>query len=489
MAASISDIKVVPKHEQRLVNRINWLYPTLVLSCFFAFFRLDQAPLQEQHEAHIGLTAIDLLETGNWLHLHLAGELDRARVFPPIVPWMVASNFSIFGYSVFSLRLHSAIATLFIFLFLYRLIQLYQPPLFAFGVCLILLSVEAIIGYHVGQTGDVEAVFIALLLGGLYFFLRYLDFMRYKDIYIAAIFWGFAFWVKGIASLILFPSLIVYLLLNNRLRHILRLREVYKALGIMLFFAICWYLLKFSVGPNIKHTFENLDSFPYTASSTANPWFVWHTLQGSFQYWIWVFLLVLLFGCFQLFRQGMPQWEPHKYRLTLLAMCIWLPMGFLLSIWSEAELWDYALAIPFVAILTMMGIWKLYEQYPIPIGSLFVLFWAFTMYAHYAPLSPGQMQSIPPGELSTTIIDKNAPGIAERSILYIVDRPPPHRVWLDLHLSYPNVSLVSWDDVLVSNQPNALIFIRQEARKNAEKYGEKIKILDEDEHYLILEKN
>ena len=89
-----------------------------------------------------------------------------------------------------------------------------------------MLSVRAVIGFHVGRTGDFDAVLLAFLLAGLYFFLLYFDFEQPRALYLAALFWGLAFLTKGPAMAVLWPGLGLYIVLQKRLKELLLDRKI-----------------------------------------------------------------------------------------------------------------------------------------------------------------------------------------------------------------------------------------------------------------------
>lgn len=506
MAASISKIKIGSKTLKDWTGRINWLYPTLILATLLAFFRLGEGEIQQWDEAHTGINAIEMIQTGDLINLYFGGEPDRIRAKPPFVIWMVAGNFKLFGYSAFSLRLHSAIATIFIFFFLYRIINLYRPPLFAFAVCLTVLSVRAIIGFHVGRNGDFDAVLIAFLYAGLYYFLRYLDFMRYHDIYKAAILWGLAFFTKGPAFAVLFPGLLLYLLVDGRLMHVLRLREVYKAVGILLLFPIIWYLTVYFFGHQLddplvsgRNAFERMFLYDLVDRFTQNEFegkhetsdflFLWHVLRENFRHWDLVFYTVLIGGIGRKIATGLPRWEPLRYRFTILSICIWLPLAVFLSIGTAAKFWYFAPAIPFLAVTMMSGIWWLYKKYPNTVLVGFSVFWLFCMYYRYLGPKPVATEGSIPNDVFTSIVDRQKDHLAAASKIYQVGPWPAQRVLLDLYFINEDVIYATGNEALFDADQDISVFIRREEWEDQRESFADFSIVDEDEFYLILEKN
>ena len=506
MASNISETSIHPDQLSSWTDKVNWLYPTLALAIFLAFFRLGDTPIEQWDEAHTGINAIEMLQTGDYINLYFGGEPDRIRAKPPFVIWMVATNFKLFGFNAFSLRLHSAIAGVFIFFFLFKIVNLYRPPLFAFGVCLMMMSVRAIIGFHVSRTGDFDAVLIAFLFAGLYYFLRYLDFMRYHDVYKAAILWGFAFLTKGPAFGVLFPGLLLYLVVDGRLMHVLRLREVYKAVGILLLFPVAWYLTIYFFGHQLedplvsgRNAFERMflydivDRFTQTEfegkQETSDPLFLWHVLRENFRYWDFVFYAVLLGGIIRKLLTGLPKWEPLRYRFTILSICIWMPLAIFLSLGTASKYWYFSPAMPFIAATALSGIWWLYKQYPKLIMGSFLLFWVFCMYYRYLGPKPQPTAGSMPDEIYTEVVHKQSGNLAKEEKIYQVGPWPAQRVLLDLYFANPNVIYASTEEALADPAGNISVFIRREEwEKQRERFVD-FGVMDEDEFYLILEKN
>ena len=153
----------------------------LAVVSVLAFYKLDHHPLYEWDESHTVINAVEMMQNGDIFNLYYVGQPDELRAKPPLFIWTVALSFEIFGVNKFSLRLPSAIFTLLAFFLIFKIIHLYRSREFAFLTCFILLPVKAIIGFHVGRTGDFDALLLALLLAGLYELLYYLDIDHLKN--------------------------------------------------------------------------------------------------------------------------------------------------------------------------------------------------------------------------------------------------------------------------------------------------------------------
>ena len=435
------------------IFRLSYLLVPLVI--FFAFAKLGNQPIHQWDEARTGINAIEMLQNGDWINLYFGGEPDKIRAKPPLVIWWVATNFSILGYNTFALRLHSAIASVFIFLLVYKIIRLYKSPLFAAGVILILLSVRGILGFHVGRTGDFDAVLLAFLLAGLYAFLLYLEFDKPKAIYWAALAWGFAFLTKGPAMGILFPGIFLYLLLTKKLSWILKQRAIYFAGALCLLFPISWYLILYFFGVQLenpevsgKNAFERMflydlkDRFTQTEfegkTEQRDPLFLIHYLAENFAYWNYLFFTVFIGGLYLWLKNRMRWSFIEAQKLLLLSLSIWLSLGFFLSLVTVAKFWYFAPALPFVAITLMYGIEWTYLQKPWVI-TVFLGLWMTTMYFRYFGPKPQATAGSKEDDFFTALIQENQSLIENMDSILVVGELPEQRVLLELYFTNPNL--------------------------------------------------
>lgn len=478
---------------------------------FFAFAKLGSEEIHQWDEARTGINAVDMIKNGDFINLHFAGEPDKVRAKPPFVVWMVATNFQLFGYNRFSLRIHSALATIAIFLLLYQIIVLYKSHLFAFATCLTLIPTRAIMGFHVGRTGDFDAVLLAFLLAGLWHFLRHLDFGKQRSIYWAALFWGLAFFTKGPAMGVLFPGLAVYVVLRGQFFPLLRKRSTYLAVGLLLLFPIAWYTTIALFGVQLddpvvsgQNAFERMflydlrDRFTQTQFEgkveEADPLFFFHTLAETYRYWHWIFYAACLWGVFSLFGKSnvverisafakQPSWQ-----LLLLSVPVWVLLGVFLSIATVTKTWYLAPAVPFVAITTLYGVeawsrlWK-YTPY------VFLLFLGFTFYMRFLGPKEVRHESEPGNEdFNTELVQQHASDFRESETIYQIGEWPAQRVLLWLYFENRNVEYLKNTAQLQQIPKGQLVFTRNAYLSSNEAAFNTFEQLDADEHYVILRK-
>lgn len=477
-----------------------------LLACvtFLAFAKLGDKPPHLWDESRTGINAVEMLHNGDWINLHFAGEPDNIRAKPPLMIWLVAGSFQLFGYSTFSLRFPSAIATILIFFFLFKLINLYKPALFAFAVGLMLLPARGLIGYHVGRTGDFDALLLCFLLAGLYHFLRYFDFGKTKAIYWTSLFLGLAFMTKGPAMAVIFPGILLYILQTGRFKEIFK-KEVYLAGGLCFLFPLGWFFTIQFFGavthnPEVSGTnaiqrmflYDLLDRFTQTKfegkQEASDPFFLFKYLELNFKYWHYVFQVVVLLGLARmLFTVRKISFSPDQL-LMVLSINIWFTLSLFLSIGTASKTWYMAPAIPFIAITTLYGLeWFYNYRYRrfwfMP--HLFGAFLAFTLCMRF--LIPDTSQPAVP----------NTPGILQQYKYSLRQAPkvtqmgklPPQNVLLDLYFCNPKIQYNSEIDQLEELNKLHTIFLSNNYWLEHNSKLSEFRIVGKDENYIILQNN
>lgn len=98
----------------RLTEKYYWiffLFLTAVIG-FLCFRCLGVRAIDSWDEARHGISAYEMLKSGNFLINTYLGKADYWNVKPPLSFWMVAAGFSLFGYNAVGLRAFSALAYL-----------------------------------------------------------------------------------------------------------------------------------------------------------------------------------------------------------------------------------------------------------------------------------------------------------------------------------------------------------------------------------------
>lgn len=123
------------------------------------FWRLGQLPLVLWDESRLANNALEMSRTGLDIVTTYAGLPDLWNTKPPLLIWLIAGAFSLFGHSELALRLPSAIAALFTVLAVAAACRKVTGSRYAgLGAGVILLTTVGFVGPHVARTGDYDAL-------------------------------------------------------------------------------------------------------------------------------------------------------------------------------------------------------------------------------------------------------------------------------------------------------------------------------------------
>ena len=95
-----------------LIERFYWIWFLLLtaLTVFLCFRCLGIGAIDSWDEARHGISAYEMIQSGNYLVNTFAGEADYWNVKPSLSFLTVAAGFSLFGYTAMGLRFFSALS-------------------------------------------------------------------------------------------------------------------------------------------------------------------------------------------------------------------------------------------------------------------------------------------------------------------------------------------------------------------------------------------
>src|SRR5215831_12247405 len=136
----------------------------LVLALFNLTFRLSREFVSEWDESLYGISAWEALTRGSWLGTTFFDRLDYYNSKPPLMVWLIAAAFKLFGPGLISLRLPSAACA---WLTVAMLLQ-WTKRCFGLRVSLlaslILTTTFGFIYVHSGRSAATDAPFTLLVL-------------------------------------------------------------------------------------------------------------------------------------------------------------------------------------------------------------------------------------------------------------------------------------------------------------------------------------
>jgi 4-amino-4-deoxy-L-arabinose transferase-like glycosyltransferase len=350
------------------------------LICYFPIFHhIDQLPLQIYDESRLAISAMEMLENGNYLIPYFNGEPDMWSTKPPLMIWLQAICIKIFGLSELAIRLPASIATLatvlMLFFFCYKYLENKTLGLIA---SLILITSLGYIKNHVSRTGDYDALVIFFNTASMllfYLFVREEDKRKKnKYLYLMSLCVVLGVYTKSIVGLMFLPAFFLYLLWKKEVLVILKKKELYYSILGALFLIIGYYLLRESYNSGyIEAVYQNElgGRFLSTLENHKAP-FSWYMDKiVDYNFFPWVYLLpISIFLCLR--KKG----ELRDFSILLLLVIV----TFLLAI-SKGQTklnWYDSPIYPAMSILAAFSLSEFFRvldiKYQYKMGLILIIF-------------------------------------------------------------------------------------------------------------------
>jgi 4-amino-4-deoxy-L-arabinose transferase-like glycosyltransferase len=143
---------------------------------YISFRNLGAAEVANSDEARHGVSAYEMLQTGNWIENTFNYEKDLWNLKPPVSFWAEAASMRIFGYSIWAFRFPSVIAFMTIFFMVcFFLLKKYNMLTCAFFMMLF-IAFDDFFFAHFGRAGDADAIY------GLFYILSLLCLYEYGTV-------------------------------------------------------------------------------------------------------------------------------------------------------------------------------------------------------------------------------------------------------------------------------------------------------------------
>jgi 4-amino-4-deoxy-L-arabinose transferase-like glycosyltransferase len=136
----------------------------LLLAALNIAFRIGRESVQLWDEALYGLSALDMLTSGDWVHTTILGATDYYNAKPPLNVWLIALSFKAFGVTVTSLRLPSMVAAWSTIALLLWWLSRTAGPAVGRMAALVLATCYGFLYVHSGREGNTDAIFVLLIL-------------------------------------------------------------------------------------------------------------------------------------------------------------------------------------------------------------------------------------------------------------------------------------------------------------------------------------
>ena len=221
------------KQEQTINNKNYKIIVAIILAiAFFNLFALlGTTPVADWDEARHGITAYEMMKSGNYIVTTYMDNPDYWNLKPPLGFWLIVVAYKLFGHSIFSLRFFSAFFA-FMTVFVTILLALRHYGKTASLIAgMVLSTTYGFISLHSGRTGDFDSALTFFTVLFVFFLDRTEENRAY--FYLAGLSAAFAFLIKSFASAPLFIIALIYLLIKRR--------TVNLSLRDYLFFFVAWF--------------------------------------------------------------------------------------------------------------------------------------------------------------------------------------------------------------------------------------------------------
>lgn len=360
-----------------MLNRFHFIekYSLLIVvgvACLFSFLNISGIPIKEWDEALYGVNAFEMIHSGDYFNLLFQKQPAPWAPKPPLGIWMMALSYKIFGYNLFGLRFVSALTAVISLVYTFKIVTLYKSRTFALFVIATLVTVNGVIGIHIGRTGDLDAPLVCFLICGIYHFLRYCDFKKVKSIYLFGIFVSLGFWVKGIAAFTVMPAIVLYCILK---RKEIQIVPVLISFLILATISASWFVCIYLFGdPNInvsnelffKQFFNRFSGQNYTNLYGHDYFFTFIYLDTKYNIWNYLFYVSILIFLYYLITKKIQLKEEilkGKNNLLIFSVIMFCTFSLFFTIVQNSHFWYMTPALPFVAIITAYGAEHLVHNY------------------------------------------------------------------------------------------------------------------------------
>ena len=233
------------RRNQVFISLIVLVWAVIYLGCLF------QPPLMDDADTVHAEAAREMVEHNDWVTLKINGNANqdgfRYLEKAPLMYWLVAASYKVFGVHDWSARLPIALGMLALLLVAYRIGRRFYSDEGGFYAALALATG---FGPFIYTRFMIPEMLVALWLAmGFDFFLESLEQSERGEQPSLWVCWGLAATMalnvltKGLIGLV-FPigTILIYLLLTKNLRHLLRLR-LFSSFLVFLLIAAPWHLL------------------------------------------------------------------------------------------------------------------------------------------------------------------------------------------------------------------------------------------------------
>lgn len=346
------------------LNINQWIGITLVLMMivFPLFYNLSSTHLHMWDESRYAVNAIEMQHSSNPLIVTFNNKSDWWNSKPPLSVWIQSFSLKLFGLTEFGVRFPSGMAALLCFglliVFSIKILKNYSLGIIS---ALTLVSTTGIIRYHVSRTGDVDALFVLLVVFySLSFFTLLLKTSEKKTTCFLLFSIGLilAYLTKGIAAFIPLPGLLLYAIVQKKITFLFSAWQFYISIFLVLIFVVGYYSLRNYYDPGyINAVLENELGMFAKKSAWKNREFLFY-FKGLINIYFYPFAYFLPLSIVSIY------YTKNKIIKDIMLFSLIFSISFISihSLSHTGNEWYDAPAYPFLSLLFASLIYVLYEN-------------------------------------------------------------------------------------------------------------------------------
>lgn len=337
-------MKKIYKSLIRLTEKYDWIWFALLTAviAFLCFRCLGIKTIDSWDEARHGISAYEMMQSGNYIVNTFAGETDYWNVKPPLSFWSIISGFSIFGYTATGLRFFSALS---------YLLTCVLTGLFArrYGKLTSLLTMVFLAANyfpfkaHLVRAGDADSLYLLLFTTAMISMLKIKENQRW--LYVCGLCFSLGFLTKSFHAGMIAAAGGIFLLLTGELKR-MKPRVWAAFLTSALLPAFVWAILRYQHdGMTFFIEMYRADIAGRTAAGGleghgAPVTFYWNSIFWNFNYIYGYLTVIIILGLLYLwFRPLRPKDTPLPNQ-DLLGILLWFGVPLLgFSLVSTKLMW------------------------------------------------------------------------------------------------------------------------------------------------------
>jgi 4-amino-4-deoxy-L-arabinose transferase-like glycosyltransferase len=280
------------KTEKPVSNReTETINPLIIILLIWVIFLLNGAfsvPLMPPDEPKYASSAEYMLQTGDFItpYFNCQPRFDK----PPVIYWLIAASYKIFGISDWAARIPSMLAALGAMFIIFRFAErLYDRKTATMSVVVFASLLHV---WVMGRAVAPEFVLVFFELLALYFLFFGLEKERNKFIYAGYLSLALAFLTKGPVGVIT-PGSIIFLYFLYKKGFVYTAKKLFNPLGLLIFISVGlpWYIVMARIHGQqyINEFFLYHNIYRFTGQAAQHPFSIYYyvpVLIGSLYLWL-----------------------------------------------------------------------------------------------------------------------------------------------------------------------------------------------------------